>query len=289
MFGELAKRHLSLSQLRRGLEVANEARFRDYMLIDLATVGVKKAILSEKVSEYSDVCSVVSCLSRLQVPDRSLTEMVIGRLNADDLSLKSLLLLVRSSLGVVNPEQLLPFVQNITESICVLNYKSDLLDTAMILDSVFDLLPNGQELLVQISNRLVVIRGDPSKYDVPAMAEIFSRRAIRDPKAWKCVIADIKFMLEDFEPVDLVKTARICKSMSAEVIGERSSDLANSLAEWSLKRWEEFDKTQWDELKAHLSSDQSFSCNPWYHEELQKWGPNRSLANMNSSSSVKSV
>ena len=289
VFSELSRRELNLCQLHQALAASRVARFRDYLLIDRATMAVRASAMEGNAGDWPEICGILSELSHLHVPDPVLATEVVQALDPYIIPLSSLLQLARSCFQIVDRDEMLPLIEVISESIVMMTNKSNIIDAAIVMDGVLEDIETTREILKKLADRLVFIRSDPSCYDVPSLAEIFQRRGIDSAKVWKCLSSDIKSSLEDFEPVDFIKTAETFGCIPQDRLGDLNSSLANEIAEWSLKRWEEFDSHEWEKLKTSLTVTEHFTCNPFYRDELNKWGLSSNLVKVNANHSVKSI
>ena len=277
---EISKRELSLQDQLSFLTASREARVRDYCLIERITASANKAIESGDRDNLILACSLCSELSLLGIPDEALLRKAFSAIQPLKLPISSVIKLTRAGLDIIEPERLKPFVDYLCESVVLLNKKWELVDVAIIGHST------GSVSVVQdIAQRLVAIRGRGCVYDVPRLANIFVQSGIESSKVWTCIVNDIKAGIIDFEPEDLLRTARLLHDIPADILGENRSVLANEVASWSLKRWEEFNPSQWTELN-ELVAGHTVSCSSWHREELIKWTPKISLPHSSNSVNV---
>jgi len=282
---ELSKRELSLPELVDFLSASRQARVRDYTLIERATASALSAMNSGERNEMKQICRLCTELRLLGITDKGLLDKAFTEISPLKLPTSSLIEITRCG-DVIAREKLQPFINEVISSICLLNKKSELLDAAVIIDSTFESVNHSASAIAKISEQLVAIRGKTCIYDVPRLADILNRRGIENAMVWLCIVNDIKAGLIDFEPEDLLKTAQLLHDVPADILGDNRGLLANEVASWSLKRWEEFTTDQWTRITELITRD-AVTCSQWHRDELKKWTPNISLAN--SSSDVNAV
>jgi hypothetical protein len=79
----------------------------------------------------------------------------------------------------------------------------------------------------------------------------------------KHVLLDMDYSIENFEPTDLIRTIDCIDKVPADVIQTKSAS-ANTVAEWSLKRWEEFTLEEWDDIRRFAPI-----CSEWHRQRLE--------------------
>jgi len=283
---ELSKRGLSLPELVDFLSASRQARVRDYTLIERATASALSAMNSGERNEMKQICRLCTELRLLGITDKGVLDKAFTEINPLKLPISSLIEITRCGVDVIGADQQQPFINELINSISLLNQKSEILDAAVIIDSAFESVDDSASAIAKIANQLVTIRGKMCSYDVPRLADIFNRRGIEKSRVWSCIVNDIKAGIIDFEPEDLLRTAQLLHDVPADILGDNRGLLANEVASWSLKRWEEFTTDQWTRITELITRD-AVTCSQWHRDELKKWTPNISLAN--SSSDVNAV
>ena len=268
----ILKRPLTLNQFQSLLAATRSAKVRDYTLIELAADACHRAL--EEGHDHANVCLVIRELSLLGVTETKLFKDAVNKVDPLRVRLKSVIALVRSTAECVgNPVLLQKHLNLIRMSIGAIRTHGDLVDVAKAVDTVFDSVHDGQEFLTHLASHLVTLSRDLTRYDVPELADILSRRGVHSPTVWKVLMSDTQFAIQDFEPQDFLKAAKVFAALPADVLGAKRTVMANDLAEWSLKRWEEFETADWEMLRSLLTrpADQ-FTANEWCRGQFHKWG-----------------
>jgi hypothetical protein len=133
---------------------------------------------------------------------------------------------------------------------------------------------NAQTVFASFADALLRAKHESTVYDVPKVAEIFAKNGVDSVNVWESLVLDIQFAIPDFEPPDFLRVADVFSKLPSDILGEQRNSLADELAQWALKRWEEFTPSEWDTLNNSLSAD-NFSCSPWSKEQFAKWQPPR--------------
>jgi hypothetical protein len=277
----LMNRTMSLVQMRNLLAATRQARVRDYVLIELVTLGVRKG-LSQKIHSQV-ICGIIRELSLLKIQDEELFTEVLTAYNPENVPLSSLIDLTVACAGLVDTVLLTPVIDELVDSIPLIRSKKDLADVVCSLNTVKPILRDSISVFTSLGERLVSIRGDSPVYDVPHVATVLWEHHVRSRDVWKTLVCDIRSGFVNYEPHDFLRTAAILEKLDEGTLGEPHSVIANEMAEWCLKRWEEFTPRQWDQMRTYIASDR-FACNPWCKEQMEKWHPkstDRKIASAN--------
>lgn len=281
---EVLKRDLTLVQFRHLLEATRMARVRDYSLIELATIKCRASLLS--MSEMNEVCFTVQEIAKLQTPDEELFSEVTKYLDPTRVSLPALVSVVSSVAGSVEPSALMGPLSVIRRTIPLINSRQSVVDLAAVVDRLYEELDRPDEFLEELCTHLVTLRSVSEPYDTPKLAAIAEKRSLWNEGVWRTLASDTRFSMENFEPKDFLAAARVFSTVPADVIPAKRIQLANEVAEWSLKRWEEFKQAEWSELTELLKMTDSFKCNQWCIDEITKKGADLSLIHSRLSASA---
>ena len=266
---ELLKRDLHLSQFASLLEATRVARVRNYVLIELASAATIRSLESEP--DLTSVTAICCELRRLQSPDVSLFSRVVDSIQPGSLRIRDLVSLASAISGIVDADRCGPFIEEIVDSLPLIQSKSQLADAIVAVEQ-FGPINNAESVFTSFANALSNLKHESTVYDVPRVAEIFAKNDMDCIKVWKSLVRDIQYSIPDFEPRDFLKTAEVLSRLPSDFISEHRDALADELAQWALKRWEEFTPSEWSEFENLLSAEH-FSCSPWSKEQLAKWRP----------------
>ena len=267
ILNELLKRELSLIQFQDLLVATSEARIRDYTLIEVVSRKCFHELEHGEASEI--VINILRELYRMGVSDPKLIDACISKISPFDIPLNSVIKLVR--IGAPR-EDIKEHFDLIADSVCLIKQPGDLVDVLVAADKSMHIADGEASLLNLLGERLVALPRDTDRYDVVTVCETFARNQIYDEKLWAVLVEDLRFAIEDFEPTDFLRISKVFNSFPKDLISSRMRPLANDLAEWSLKRWEEFTPTEWNENLRLLTTDDHFTCNQWCRDSLTKWG-----------------
>ena len=282
---EVLSRSLSLKELISSMEAARLARVRDYSLIELTTLSCRASLQSGSVSDLNDACLAVEQIALMGTPDRSLFTEVVKNIDPYRLSVPALTGLVIATAGRVEITALLPAFEVVRRNIPLLASRRTLVDVAGALDMVFDDINDATVFLVELFNRLAALRTSTESYNTARAADIAMRRELWNESTWKSLISDARFSLEDFEPKDFIATAITFGALPADILPEKRIQLANEVAEWSIKRWEEFTPAEWSTLTSALTKD-TFKCSQAFSDMLMTRGSQVPSTQPSSSSSA---
>ncbi len=109
------------------------------------------------------------------------------------------------------------------------------------------------------------------KFNTSRLIDILHRRELYDGRFLESLLTETVYSIDYFEPHDFILLSKSLSSIPADVVTARGNVLANEVAEWSLKRWKEFSRKDFEKVKKYLSTADHFKCNDWGMNELKKW------------------
>jgi hypothetical protein len=254
--GEILKsKDLSLSQHVNLLLALADCGIRDFGAIELA---IDKAE-SSNVSSTSDLLvhiNLLSALARFDIRESEFAQHLLKKVNDPlNIPIRSLLRLIDSTvrMGVPVPET---FVNAAIESIPLISQPSDIVKISRVLDTKVDPL----RLVVE---RYMQLQPACQKFNVSELLDIFTRNGLVERDVWQHLLLDMEYSIENFEPIDLLRSMECVVELITPDVLDTKVPAANTIAEWSLKRWEEFTPILWDAFKRF-----SPMCSEWHRQKI---------------------
>ena len=180
------------------------------------------------------------------LPDVKLLNTILDQLDPYDMSCRSLVKLLHSvplHVSSVNAN-FHTWLTVAIQSIGLITAPSDILRLAIVIDMI-----QPDSLLVKdvwgkLVQRYMSLSPCVQKFNVATLANIFQKRGFMDHELWNRLANDLHYSIENFEPEDLINAANVVHFAPEDVISSKSP-VANILAEWSIKRREEFNTSEW--------------------------------------------
>jgi hypothetical protein len=220
-------------------------RIRDHTVIELAVDKGIESVIS-KNEDPKNAIEIAAQLSLMGLPDAKLYNTVLDHLNPYDISCRYLLKFLHSiplDVSSVNSNHH-AWLMAAIESIGLIRSPSDILRLAVVIDRIQPDVLLVKDVWGKLVSRYMCLPSCLQRFNVAALAQIFQKRGCMNKELWDRIANDLHYSIENFEPEDLISAANVIHTATDDVIRSKSS-FANVLAEWSIRRREEFSSSEW--------------------------------------------
>jgi len=242
------------------LHALASCRVRDFAAIEIAIDSALNSLAIPTSKSLIENIDLLYAVSKFEVKEIEFANTVLTMANRSpyELPIKSIVRLLDSSRRMgVETESLSRLLEVALESISLISKASDLLKISHALDDLGDI----DSLRIVVQRYLQLPRG-MQKFNVSELLEILARNDMIESDVWVHVFQDLENSIEHFDSIDLVRSMQSVEKLPADVV-QVKAPVANLIAEWSLKRWEEFSKSEWDNMRKLAPL-----CSEWHSKRI---------------------
>ena len=240
---------LSTGEFATLLKALTSCCVRDHTVIELA---IDKALfdIHNGSAQPSEVIEICYQLTKIGYGEERLVRKILGQFSPYDVPSRVLVKLLHSiPPRMLNRDTRIPqWIDAAIESICLIKMPSDIVRLASVIDSVQHRDIVSEEVWNKLAGHYMSLARCVQKFNVSKLAEIFHKRGAVTQEVWTRLSQDLDYSVEHFESEDIVRMSKVIDSLAETVTGPKSP-LANVVVDWSIRRKDEFNASEWGMIR----------------------------------------